>query len=176
VDGPGAPRFAVRALCRQIAIHCDTEEKARDLQAAIAERLRSLGLELHPDKTKIVFCKDTRRRGDFEHTSFDFLGYTFRWRTVLGKKGLFTGFNPAISANATKAVNKKIRDWHLKRRNGTDLSSLASEINPQVRGLINYYGAFYRSRSRRASTNICIGGPRRSSNDYEAGPMGPGRG
>ena len=176
MDGPGAPRFAVRALCRQIAIHCDTEEKARDLRAAIAERLRSLGLELHPDKTKIVFCKDTRRRGDFEHTSFDFLGYTFRWRTVLGKKGLFTGFNPAISANATKAVNKKIRDWHLKRRNGTDLSSLASEINPQVRGLINYYGAFYRSRSRRASTNICIGGPRRSSNDYEAGPMGPGRG
>jgi group II intron reverse transcriptase/maturase len=142
-EHPGSPfeRYA-----DDIVIHCDTEEKARDLRAVIAERLRSLGLELHPEKTKIVFCKDTRRRGDFEHTSFDFLGYTFRGRTVLGKKGLFTGFNPAISASATKAVNKKIRDWHLKRRNGTDLSSLAREINPQVRGWINYYGAFYRSK------------------------------
>ena len=142
-EHPGSPfeRYA-----DDVVIHCNTEAKARDLRVAIAERLRSLGLELHPEKTKIVYCQDTRRRGDFEHTSFDFLGYTFRGRTVLGKRGLFVGFNPAISADATKAVNKKIRDWHLKRRNGTDLYSLASEINPQVRGWISYYGAFYHSR------------------------------
>jgi hypothetical protein len=92
-----------------------------------------------------VYCKDTKRRRDFEHTSFDFLGYTFRGRRVKGRRGYFVGFNPAMSGKARKAVNKKIRDWHLIRRSGTDLSGLAEEINPKVRGWINYYGAFYRS-------------------------------
>jgi RNA-directed DNA polymerase len=142
-EHPGSPfeRYADDAV-----IHCDTEAQARELWAALAERLKSLGLELHPEKTKIVYCKDARRRRDFEHTSFDFLGYTFRGRTVLGRRGLFVGFNPAISAHATKAIGKRIRDWHLRRRNGTDLSSLAREINPEVRGWISYYGAFYRSK------------------------------
>ena len=139
---PGCPfeRYA-----DDIVVHCDTEEQARNLRAGIASRLGTLGLELHPDKTKIVYCKDTIRRGDSEHTSFDFLGYTFRGRTVLGKRGLFVGFNPAMSTKATKAVSEKIRAWHLNRRSGTDLSDLAWDINAQVRGWISYYGAFYRS-------------------------------
>jgi len=128
-----------------IVIHCDNEKQARNLLDSIAERLGSVGLELHPDKTKIVYCKDTRRPGNSEHTSFDFLGYTFRQRRVFGRKGPFMGFLPAISDKAKKAIGKKIRDWHLKRRSGTDLSGLAWEINAQVRGWINYYGAFYRS-------------------------------
>lgn len=139
---PGCPfeRYA-----DDIVVHCDTEEQARGLRAAIAERLGSLGLELHPEKTKIVYCKDAVRRGDSEHTSFDFLGYTFRGRVVRGPRGFFVGFNPAMSAKAKKAVGKKIRDWHLNRRSGRDLSDLAWDINAQVRGWINYYGAFYRS-------------------------------
>jgi RNA-directed DNA polymerase len=139
---PGCPfeRYA-----DDVVAHCDTEEKAQTLRAAIASRLGPLGLELHPDKTKIVYCKDTRRRGDSEHVSFDFLGYTFRGRTVLGKRGLFIGFNPAMSTKATKAVSLKIRSWHLNRRSDADLSDLAGAINAQVRGWIGYYGAFYRS-------------------------------
>jgi len=81
-----------------------------------------------------VYCKDAMRRGDAEHVSFDFLGYTFRGRTVLGKRGLFIGFNPAMSTKATKAVSQKIRAWHLNRRSDTDLSDLAREINAQVQG------------------------------------------
>jgi len=92
--------------------------------------------------------QDANRRGDFEHISFDFLGYTFRGRLAKGPRGYFTGFSPAISATAKKAKGKQIRDWHLNRRSGTDLFSLAKEINPQVRGWINYYGAFYRSELR----------------------------
>ena len=72
--------------------------------------------------------------------------HTFRGRTVLGRQSLFIGFNPAMSTKATKAVSQKIRAWHLSRRSDTDLPGLAREINPQVRGWINYYGAFYRSR------------------------------
>ena len=142
---PGCPfeRYA-----DDITAHCDSEEQARELRAAIAERLGALGLELHPGKTKIVYCKDANRRGDFGHTSFDFLGYTFRGRLAKGPRGYFTGFNPAISAKAKKAKGQQIRHWHLNRRSGTDLSGLADQINPQVRGWINYYGAFYRSELR----------------------------
>ena len=100
---------------------------------------------MHPDKTKVVYCKDAVRRGSFEHTSFDFLGYTFRGRVVRGPRGFFVGFNPAMSGKAKKAKGQQIRAWHLNRCTYTDLSALAEDINPQVRGWINYYGAFYRS-------------------------------
>ena len=109
------------------------------------DRLRALGLELHPDKTKVVYCKDANRRGESEHTSFDFLGYTFRGRLARGRKGFFVSFLPAMSAQARKAKGQQIRSWHLNRRTGTDLSGIAKDINPQVRGWINYYGVFYHS-------------------------------
>jgi len=128
-----------------VVIHCNTEAKALALRAALAERLGSLGLELHPDKTKVVYCKDTKRRRSSEHTRFDFLGYSFRARLAKGRYGFFVSFLPAMSATARKAKGRQIRAWHLNRRSGTDLSGLAQEINPQVRGWINYYGAFYRS-------------------------------
>jgi len=139
---PGCPfeRYA-----DDIVAHCDTEEQARALRVSIAERLGALGLELHPEKTKVVYCKDAHRRGNAEHVSFDFLGYTFRGRLARGRRGYFVSFSPAMSTKAKKAVGLKIRGWHLKRRSGTDLSGLAGDINPQVRGWINYYGAFYRS-------------------------------
>jgi RNA-directed DNA polymerase len=139
---PGCPfeRYADDCVA-----HCDTEDQARALRAAIATRLRSVGLELHPEKTKVVYCKDGRRRGNAEHTSFDFLGYTFRARRANGRRGLFVGFMPAMSQKARTAVGRTIRAWHLNRRTGTDLSSLARVLNAQIRGWINYYGAFYRS-------------------------------
>ncbi|MCA1705240.1 MAG: RNA-directed DNA polymerase [Actinobacteria bacterium] len=128
-----------------ILAHCDTEGQAQHLRASIAERLRPLGLELHPEKTKIVYCKDANRRGDSKHTSFDFLGYTFRGRLARGRRGFFVSFLPAISVKAKKAKGQQIRAWHLNRRTGTDLSGIAEAINPQVRGWINYYGVFYHS-------------------------------
>ncbi len=128
-----------------VVIHCDTEERAQELRVAIASRLGALGLELHPEKTKIVYCKDTNRQGDAEHTSFDFLGYTFRGRRAKGRRGLFVSFSPAISNKAKKAIGKKLRNLHLNRRSGSNLSSIAGGINPYLRGWINYFGAFYRS-------------------------------
>ena len=127
-------------------IHCATERQAKDLLADLAERLWSVGLELHPGKTKIVYCQDANRRGEAEHTSFDFLGYTFRGRLAKGKHGYFVNFSPTMSAKARKAIGQTIRRWQLNRRSGSDLSRLAQDINAQVRGWINYYGAFYRSK------------------------------
>ena len=144
-EHPGCPfeRYA-----DDVVIHCDSEDQARKLRAAVAGRLRPLGLELHPGKTRIVFCKDSNRPGTAEHVSFDFLGFTFRGRLLKGKHGHFTGFVPAISTKARKAIGQKIRAWHLNRRSWADLSSLAVGINPVARGWINYYGAFYRSELR----------------------------
>ena len=144
-EHPGSP---FERYTDDIVAHCDTEEQARALRAAIADRLGSLGLELHPDKTKVVFCQDANRQGRLEHTRFDFLGYTFRGRLAHGPRGFFMSFSPAISAKTKKAIGQKMRAWHLNRRSGTDLSGLAEEINPQVRGWINYYRAFYRSELR----------------------------
>jgi RNA-directed DNA polymerase len=142
---PGCPfeRYA-----DDIVAHCGSEDQARELLAAIAARLGTLGLELHPVKTKIVFCKDANRRGGFGQACFDFLGYTFRGRLARGPRGYFAGFSPAISGKAKKAKGQQIRDWHLNRRSGADLSGLADQISPQVRGWINYYGAFCRSELR----------------------------
>ena len=141
-EHPGCPfeRYA-----DDVVIHCDTEQQARQLWADLVERLGSLGLELHPDKTKIVYCKDTKRRDEAEHTSFDFLGYTFRGRRARGRRGFFVSFSPAMSPKAKQAIGKQIRDWHLNRRSATDLAGLAGAINAQIRGWFNYYGAFYRS-------------------------------
>jgi RNA-directed DNA polymerase len=141
-EHPGCPfeRYA-----DDVVAHCDTEEQARALRDSIAVRLGALGLELHPDKTKVVFCKDANRRGDAEHTSFDFLGYTFRARLAKGRGGYFASFSPAISATARKAIGKTIRSWHLNLRSGSDLTGLAEHVNPSVRGWFDYYGAFYRS-------------------------------
>jgi len=128
-------------------VHCVTERQARAVRAALRERMESVGLRLHPDKTKIVYCRDDNRRGSFEHTSFTFLGYTFRPRSVRGSHGkLFTAFVPAISQAALKKISREVRGWRLHRRTGHDLRGLAEWIGPIVRGWMIYYGRFFRSR------------------------------
>lgn len=130
-----------------VVVHCVTERQARRVRAALADRLESVGLRLHPDKSKIVYCKDDNRRGSFEDTSFTFLGFRFCPRTVRTRHGvLFTGFAPAISPEALKAISREVRRWRLHRRTRLDLNELAERINPIVRGWMHYYGRFYRSK------------------------------
>jgi len=127
-------------------IHCVSRAQAEQVLAALGERMRAVGLELHPDKTRIVYCQDGRRRGSFEHTAFTFLGFTFRARPVQTKTGeMFLGFNPAISKGALKKISAEVRSWRLHRRTGSTEHDLARKINPIVRGWMSYYGAFYRS-------------------------------
>ena len=127
-------------------IHCVSERQARQVLAALHDRMSEVGLRLHPDKTRIVYCKDGRRRGDHEHTSFTFLGFTFRPRRARSKDGrLFLSFAPAISRDALKKISSEVRSWRLHHRTGHPFAGLARMINPIVRGWMNYYGAFYRS-------------------------------
>jgi len=126
-------------------VHCRTQQEAQVILAALEKRFSECGLELHPEKTKIVYCKDDRRTGDHQHTSFDFLGYTFRPRSVKNQKQgrLFVGFTPAVSNSALKAMRSEIR-W-FRRRSDFSLSEIARLLNPKLRGWMAYYGRYYPS-------------------------------
>jgi len=128
-------------------VHCVTERQARQVWAVLGRRMEEVGLRLHPDKTKLVYCKDTRRRGSAEHTSFKFLGYTFAPRKARYPDGkAFTSFLPAVSPEALKAMGQQVREWRIHRRTRLELIELADWINPIVSGWMIYYGRFYRSQ------------------------------
>jgi RNA-directed DNA polymerase len=141
------PAVRFERYCDDMVVHCRTEAEAHRVLGAIGERLAECGgLQLHPDKTRVVYCKDGKRRGSYDHTAFTFLGYTFRSRKVrLASGQYFFGFNPAMSDQAAKRIRAQIRSWRLHRRTGSTLQDLAREINVIVRGWINYYGRFYPS-------------------------------
>ncbi len=109
---PGIPfeRYA-----DDIIAHCVSEQQAKWLKAKIEERLSQCGLELHPQKTRIVYCKDDRRKGEHQNVSFDFLGYTFRCREAKRRNGgTFINFCPAISDKASKEICRVMRSWHIQ--------------------------------------------------------------
>lgn len=141
------PAVRFERYCDDVVVHCDTQEQAKRVRDAIAARLAECGgLQLHPDKTRIVHCQDGKRRGSHEHRWFTFLGYTFRSRRVRTRTGeYFFGFNPALSDEAGKRIRRQIRRWRLHLRSGSSLGDLARAINPTVRGWIGYYGRFYKS-------------------------------
>jgi RNA-directed DNA polymerase len=140
------PGVVFERFADDIVVHCKTRRQAEQVGAAIAGRLGELGLRLHPDKTKIVYCKDGRRRGSHEHTSFDFLGFTFRARQARAKDGCkFLSFLPAMSQTAMKAKSAGLRAMRIHRRTTWTLNELAQWLNPIVGGWMNYYGRFYRS-------------------------------
>ncbi len=139
------PGTAFERYADDAVVHCVTRRQAEEVLAALHERMAEVGLQLHPDKTRIVYCKDSRRREDFEDTSFTFLGYTFQPRLARRRDGVkFTSFQPAISKHALKRISKQVRSWRLHRRTGSTAAELAREINPVVRGWMAYYGAFCR--------------------------------
>jgi RNA-directed DNA polymerase len=141
------PRIRFERFADDMVVHCVTKKQALFFKAAIGKRLEATGLHLHPGKTTIVHCRDYRRRGLYEPVTFDFLGYTFRPREAWSKTGApFTAFTPAISAAALKRISGEVRSWRLHLRTGQTLNHLANTINPIVRGWMQYYGAFRRSR------------------------------
>jgi len=128
-------------------VHVRSLHEAEALLDGLRERLAECGLELHPEKTTIVYCKDDDRRGTHEQTSFDFLGYTFRPRRAKNRHGkLFISFLPGVSSKAAKSIRATIRSWRLgATRSNQRLEEIAKFVNPFVRGWVNYYGRFYKS-------------------------------
>jgi RNA-directed DNA polymerase len=126
--------------------HCRSLKGAKKLHESLKKRFAECGLELHPDKTRIVYCKDDDRRGDYPETKFDFLGYTFRPRRSKNKYGkVFINFTPAVSNKAKKAMRQTIRGWRMHLKPDKTLEDLSRMFNPVIRGWVNYYGRFYKS-------------------------------
>jgi group II intron reverse transcriptase/maturase len=128
-------------------VHCHTQQEAEALKAALQARLAECHLEMHPTKTKVVYCKDGKRKGKYPNVKFDFLGYCFRPRRVQNSRdnSLFCGFTPAVSFSAMKAMRKAIRDLNLRRQTQLSLEDIAQQLNPLLRGWIGYYGRYART-------------------------------
>jgi RNA-directed DNA polymerase len=127
-------------------IHCKTEDEAKKVLKSLSQRMNECKLELHPSKTKIVYCKDADRKEDHENIAFDFLGYTFRPRLSKNRWGKhFVNFTPAISNKSKKSIQQKVRDWKLQLKADKELIDLSNMFNSVIQGWINYYGKFYKS-------------------------------
>jgi len=127
-------------------VHCRSQKQAEEVMQSIALRLAECGLAMHPDKSKVVYCKDDKRTAPYPHVHFTFLGFTFRPRRAITRHNRrFTGFLPGVSADALKRMRKQVRGWRIHRRTATTLAELAKQYNPVLRGWWNYYGEFYPS-------------------------------
>ena len=127
-------------------VHCKSKEDAEELRRRLEQRLAECKLELHPTKTRVVYCKDANRKGNYPENTFDFLGYTFRPRGARNKFGkLFASFMPAISKKAKVAIQQTIRGWRLHLMSDKTLAEISQMYNPKLRGWANYYGYFYKS-------------------------------
>jgi RNA-directed DNA polymerase len=125
-------------------VHCHSQEQAREVMQSIASRLAECGLTMHPEKSKIVYCKDSNRTQAYPHVYFTFLGFTFRPRKALSKaRRIFTSFLPGASADAMKKMRQAVRGWKLNRQTHVALAALARLYNPVIQGWWNYYGTFY---------------------------------
>lgn len=129
-----------------LVIHCISEKQANIILSAVRKRLSECFLDLHPTKTKIIYCKDNWRNGTYKVTNFNFLGYTFRPRMVKTKYGnIMTAFTPAIGDKVRKIIQERIRNWKIHLLSHAEIEEIACSINPVLRGWLNYYCKFYGS-------------------------------
>lgn len=149
------PQILFERYADDVLVHCETEKQAKLMYDAIEKRLAQCKLEVHPEKTQIVYCKDDNRRKEYSKEGFDFLGYTFRPRRAKNQHGqFFVSFTPAISNKAKSRICKVIRDWRIHRLTWATLEDIAEKINPIVRGWYQYYGRFYKSEMYPVLRNV----------------------
>jgi hypothetical protein len=136
-------------------VHCRSRKQAEEAMRSIALRLAECGLTMHPEKSKVVYCKDGKRTASYPHVHFTFLGFTFRPRKARGAQNrMFTSFLPGVSADALKRMRQAVRGWRIYRQTPATLAELAKQCNPAIRGWWNYYGAFYRTAMHKISRYI----------------------
>lgn len=149
---PGCPfaRYADDGV-----IHCRSRTEAEGVMSAVAKRLAECHLTMHPDKSKMVYCKDSNRQGDSEAIQFTFLGFTFRPRKAINRRGqLFTSFLPAVSRNAQKKMRRTIWSWHLPRQTPGSLEEFSARYQPTLRGWWNYYRSFHPTELRKVFRHL----------------------
>ena len=131
-----------------IIISCVSKEQATFILDKVEKRMQQCGLELHPEKTKVVNCKGDRKSG--AGVSFDFLGHTFQPRMARNSKTgeYFTSFLPAISTKAAKKIRRTMKEWGLgSSKSCRSIETLTELIVPRILGWYNYYGKLYKSKT-----------------------------
>ena len=144
-------RYADDTIC-----HCRTEKEAKEMLAAIKVRFEGCCLKLNEQKTKVVYCKTSRRKGTYENTSFDYLGFTFRPRGARDRKNnvIFTSFLPGISKKSVQRIRNAIKDWNLSSLVHRSMSEIAMKFEPQIRGWIQYYSKFGKTEFRKVMNHL----------------------
>lgn len=142
------PQCPFERFADDSVIHCVNEREALEVKAALEERFKECRLEMHAEKTKIVYCKDSNRKKEYTNVQFDFLGYSFKPRMAQNSiRGvLFTNWLPAVSSKAMKSMREKMDDWKSLKNSWCQVEDIAKEINPVVRSWISYYGEFYQTK------------------------------
>lgn len=127
-----------------IIVHCNSKEEAEHLLASIRTRLLGFELELHPEKTKLVYCKNYQRKEEHEHNSFTFLSYSFQPRGMRNhqRKNKFMVFSAAICCKAKTFIRQRIKAVFNPRNTQVSLEQTAVKLNPKIRGWLNYYCKF----------------------------------
>ena len=138
------PSIEMERYSDDIIFHCISEKQAEELKESVRKRLLECDLELNERKTKIVYCKDYRRRGKYPVKSFDFLGYSFKPMTKRSSWGLFLGYGVSISRDSRKRICEELRRIRFQRLTSLELSDLSKLLNPKIRGWMNYYGKYDR--------------------------------
>jgi len=141
---PGCPfeRYA-----DDVVIHCRTESEAQDVRRAVEQRLLQCKLEAHPEKTRIVYCRDSNRAEEHPHTQFDFLGYGFKPRRARNSRDgrYFISFAPAIGRKAVKAIVRAVRGWGIHAASEKELDDFSRMFDRHIRGWVNYYSRYHPS-------------------------------
>jgi RNA-directed DNA polymerase len=140
------PNIPFERYADDIIMHYRSEKQTRWIKSEVERRLSQCKLELHPEKTKIIYCKSGKRNYKCPNERFDFLGYTFRLRKVRSPEGkYFLGFIPAVSDRASRKMRHEMRSWKVHLRSDLSIEALSRFCNPTLRGWINYYGQYYKS-------------------------------
>ena len=140
-EGIQFERYADDIIC-----HCRTEQEAAALKSILTQRFKQCGLQLHPDKTKIIYCKSWKHKADYAGISFDFLGFTFRPRLIKTRQGReLVCFLPSISQKAAKRIRTEINEWAWLKWQQGDIKDIIRFSQSKLRGWMEYYGKFGRS-------------------------------
>ena len=152
--------FPALPFCRYAddgVIHCRSQKQAGFVHRALASRFRTCGIDLHPDKTGVVYCRDHHRRQQFEVIQFEFLGYTFRPRRAMDRQNrIWLNFSPAISGGAAKTVRQAVRSWRIQLKSDKSIHDLAKMFRAYIQGWVNYYCQFYKSGFADTANHINI--------------------
>jgi len=150
------PSVKFERYADDMVIHCRSESESEVIKEALARRLADCGLQLHPEKTKIVYCKDSTRKEEFPRVSYKFLGYTFRPRAAQRQdtKKVFTSFLPAASPEAQMSLKQKLREKQLRKYTRCTIEEVAEILNPTLQGWFSYFRHFCPSALRRVYHHI----------------------